>query len=134
MLDLVKRYSGETGFLRARAAVRPIIRRSQPVAGPIPGLNGQFVFSGLGSKGVTTSPWAAAQLAEHLVHGAELPPDLLPARYGNNAARFPYFLERDSYFPCQNALNTITCGLICERRTRTWEIRYGSICLTSAAP
>ena len=30
MLDLVKRYSGETGFLRARAAVRPIIRRSQP--------------------------------------------------------------------------------------------------------
>ena len=79
MLDLVRRYSGEMNVIRARAAVRPIIRRSQPVAGPIPGLNGQFVFSGLGSKGVTTSPWSAAQLAEHLVHGAELPPDLLPA-------------------------------------------------------
>ena len=65
--------------IRARAAVRPIIRRSQPVAGPIPGLDGQFVFSGLGSKGVTTSPWSAAQLAGHLVCGTDLPPDLLPA-------------------------------------------------------
>lgn len=79
MLDMVKRYSGEMNVIRARAAVRPIIRRSQPVAGPIPGLERQFVFSGLGSKGVTTSPWTAAQLAEHLVHGAVLPPDLLPA-------------------------------------------------------
>ncbi len=79
MLDMVKRYSGEMNVIRARAAVRPIIRRSQPVAGPIPGLERQFVFSGLGSKGVTTSPWTAAQLAEHLVHGTELPPDLLPA-------------------------------------------------------
>lgn len=79
MLDIVQRYAGAVNVLRARAAVRPIIRRSQPVAGPIPGLNGQFVFSGLGSKGVTTSPWAAAQLAEHLAHGTELPSDLIPA-------------------------------------------------------
>lgn len=79
MLDLVKRYSGNMDVIRARAAVRPIIRRSQPVAGPIPGLDGQFVFSGLGSKGVTTSPWSAAQLAGHLVCGTDLPPDLLPA-------------------------------------------------------
>ena len=42
-------------------------------------LDGQFVFSGLGSKGVTTSPWSAAQLAGHLVCGTDLPPDLLPA-------------------------------------------------------
>ena len=66
-------------YAQDRAAVRPIIRRSQPVAGPIPGLDGQFVFSGLGSKGVTTSPWSAAQLAGHLVCGTDLPPDLLPA-------------------------------------------------------
>ncbi len=79
LLDLVKRYNGDIELIRSRAAVRPIIRRSQPVAGPIPGLDGQYVFSGLGSKGVTTSPWASAQLAEHLVNGAQLPPDLLPA-------------------------------------------------------
>lgn len=79
MLDLVKRYTGELNFIRARAAVRPIIRRSQPVAGPVPDLPGQFVFSGLGSKGVTTAPWTASQLADHLLHGADLPPDLLPA-------------------------------------------------------
>ncbi len=79
MLDLVTRYKGEMEIIRSRAAVRPIIRRSQPVAGPIPDLPGQYVFSGLGSKGVTTSPWAAKQLAKHLVDGEELPADLLPS-------------------------------------------------------
>ena len=51
MLDLVKRYSGNIDVIRARAAVRPIIRRSQPVAGPIPGLDGQFIFSGWAARG-----------------------------------------------------------------------------------
>ncbi len=78
-LSLMQRYQGGIEIIRSRAAVRPIIRRSQPVAGPVPGLDGQYVFSGLGSKGVTTSPWTAACLAEHLCAGAELPPDLEPA-------------------------------------------------------
>lgn len=46
MLDMVKRYSGEMNVIRARAAVRPIIRRSQPVAGPIPGLESSSSFPG----------------------------------------------------------------------------------------
>lgn len=78
MIGLAPRYHGEVEMVRARAAIRPIIRRSQPVAGPVPGLEGQYVFSGLGSKGVTTAPWTARQLAEHLHKGAPLPPDLDP--------------------------------------------------------
>lgn len=79
MLDLMTRYKGETEIIRARAAVRPIVRRSQPVAGPIPELEGQYVFSGLGSKGVTTAPWTAAKLADHLQNGTPLPDDLAPS-------------------------------------------------------
>lgn len=78
MLDLLRRYHGDTEVVGARAAVRPIVRRSQPVAGPVPSLDGQYVFSGLGSKGVTTAPWTAARLANHLVRGETLPDDLNP--------------------------------------------------------
>lgn len=83
MLDLISRYKGEYEIIRARAAVRPIIRRGHsvvgPVAGPIPELEGQYFFSGLGSKGVTTAPWTAAILADHLQNSTLLPDDLTPS-------------------------------------------------------
>lgn len=78
LCDLERRYEGEIRLVRARAAVRPIIRYSQPVAGPIPGRTGQYVFSGLGSRGVATSPWVARLLAAHLLEGAPLPEDVEP--------------------------------------------------------
>lgn len=81
MISLSQKYQGSLEFIRARAAIRPIIRRSQPVAGPIPNLPGQFVFSGLGSKGVTTAPWTAAILADHLIKGEPIPADLDPASF-----------------------------------------------------
>lgn len=88
MLSIVRRYKGsDLGYLRARAAVRPIIRRSQPVAGPIPGLAGQYVFSGLGSKGVTTAPWTAAALAAFF------------ARRDGNSLGFISFLILEVRFP-----------------------------------
>lgn len=75
---LAQHWTGEPHLLRYRSAIRPTIRRSQPVAGPIPGLPHQIVFSGLGSKGVTTAPWVAQILTAHLTEGTELPPDLTP--------------------------------------------------------
>ena len=76
-----KRYSGDLEYIGARAAVRPIIqgRGSQPIAGPIPGLEGQYIFSGLGSKGVTSAPWVAQQLAACLAEQIPVPRDLDPA-------------------------------------------------------
>lgn len=79
LADLARRYSGRIEIRRARAAVRPIIRYSQPVAGPIPGRPGHCVFSGLGSRGATTSPWVSRILADHLLDGSPLPDDVEPS-------------------------------------------------------
>lgn len=91
LCDLQRRYLGEVRLVRARAAVRPIIRYSQPVAGPIPGRPGHYVFSGLGSRGVTTSPWVSRLLAAHLLEGQPLPEDVEPSplwkRWEKAAAR-----------------------------------------------
>ncbi len=73
----VQRYSGAYELLRARAAVRPIIRYSQPVAGPLPHSRGHYLMGGLGSRGCTSAPWVSAQLAAHLLEGAPLPADLV---------------------------------------------------------
>ena len=78
-LSLMGHYHGDLVLKRSRAAVRPIIRRSQPVAGQVPGVDGMYVFSGLGSKGVTTAPFVAELLAEHFASGKEIPMDLQPA-------------------------------------------------------
>ena len=76
--SLNQRYQGEYQCLRARAAVRPIIRYSQPVAGALPGMPGQYMLGGLGSRGCTTAPWVSQQLTKLLMQGEELPADLEP--------------------------------------------------------
>lgn len=79
MHEFTKRYDGDWTIVRMRAAVRPIIRHSQPVAGAIPERAGHYMLSGLGSRGCTTAPWVSEQLAQHLLKGSELPQDLSPA-------------------------------------------------------
>lgn len=59
--------------VRHEAAVRPIIRNSQPVYLEHPERQGLGLFNGLGSKGVTYAPKVARLIAEHLVEGAPLP-------------------------------------------------------------
>lgn len=58
-----------------RAAVRPVIRRSQVFLGVHPAHRRVAFFNGLGSKGVLNAPWYAAQLAGHLLDGTPLPAD-----------------------------------------------------------
>jgi glycine oxidase len=58
-----------------RAAVRPVIRRSQVFLGVHPAHRRVAFFNGLGSKGVLNAPWYAAQLAAHLLDGTPLPDD-----------------------------------------------------------
>lgn len=80
LYELRQRYQGDVEVLRARAAVRPIIRYSQPVAGALPERPGHYLMAGLGSRGCTTSPWVSEQLANHLCDAAKypLPKDLIP--------------------------------------------------------
>jgi glycine/D-amino acid oxidase-like deaminating enzyme len=58
------------------AAVRPILRKSQPYIGNHPDHPEVSFFNGLGSKGVTTAPSVAAHFAAHLVTGCMLDSNL----------------------------------------------------------
>ncbi len=55
------------------AGVRPILRRSQPLIGP---LGGGWMFNALGSKGSLYAPGMAARLARWLVDGLEPEPEV----------------------------------------------------------
>lgn len=61
--------------LEHRAAVRPVIRRSQVFLGTHPAHRQVAFFNGLGSKGVLNAPWFAEQLTHHLLDGTPLPPE-----------------------------------------------------------
>jgi glycine/D-amino acid oxidase-like deaminating enzyme len=51
------------------AGIRPILRRSQPLIGPMP--QGGWMFNGLGSKGSLYAPGMARRLADWLLDGIE---------------------------------------------------------------
>lgn len=56
------------------AGVRPILRRSQPLIGPVDG--GGWMFNALGSKGTLYAPGMAARLARWLLDGREPEPEV----------------------------------------------------------
>ncbi|WP_193210992.1 NAD(P)/FAD-dependent oxidoreductase [Luteolibacter marinus] len=56
------------------AGIRPIVRRSQPVIGPLP--DGRVIFNGLGSKGSLYAPGVATRLERWLTGEAGLDPEL----------------------------------------------------------
>ena len=59
----------EFRVINHEAGIRPILRRSQPLIGPIG--RDQWMFNALGSKGSLYAPGIAAQLADWLVDGKE---------------------------------------------------------------
>jgi len=58
------------------AGIRPIVRQSQPVMGPLAGQGGLVVFNGLGSKGALYAPGAAGGLAAWLLDQAPIDAEL----------------------------------------------------------
>lgn len=56
------------------AGVRPIVRKSQPVIGPLE--DGRIVFNGLGSKGSLYAPGVAGRLAAWLAKETDIEPGL----------------------------------------------------------
>ncbi|MFN5876901.1 MAG: NAD(P)/FAD-dependent oxidoreductase [Ignavibacteria bacterium] len=59
-----------------RAAIRPSTQFKRPLAGSHPKQTSSFVFTGLGTKGALQGPWAAQQLAAHVVDGAPIDPEI----------------------------------------------------------
>lgn len=56
------------------AGIRPIVRRSQPVIGPLP--DGRVIFNGLGSKGSLYAPGVAARLVAWLENETDIEGEL----------------------------------------------------------
>jgi len=73
-LEMLAQKLGGPGFrvLDHQAGIRPILRRSQPLIGPLG--DDQWMFNALGSKGSLYAPGIAAQLADWLVDGTEPDP------------------------------------------------------------
>jgi glycine/D-amino acid oxidase-like deaminating enzyme len=69
--SIARNLGGDDYTIRAHdAGIRPILRKSQPVAGKIsPDV---YVLNGLGSKGSLSAPWASRCLVEHLLEGVPL--------------------------------------------------------------
>jgi len=63
---------GEYKIIDQYAAVRPTVRDRRPFVGEHPELKNVFCFNGMGTKGVTLSPFFAQQFTEHLYEGAEI--------------------------------------------------------------
>ena len=68
---IARRLGGDDAFgiVAHEAGVRPIIRRSEPVIGPLG--DGDWIFNGLGSKGSLFAPEMARHLAAWLCDGTE---------------------------------------------------------------
>lgn len=64
----------------SRHGVRLALPDRRPVAGHLPGQPAIAILAGFGGRGVLHAPWAAARLAENLLHGTPIPPDLTPQR------------------------------------------------------
>lgn len=61
-------------------AVRPSSVDRRPIIGKHHHLEHVYIFNGMGSKGVMLAPWFASKLSGHLLHGEELPEEILPYR------------------------------------------------------
>jgi glycine/D-amino acid oxidase-like deaminating enzyme len=71
LMEMARLLGGdEFEILAHEAGIRPILRKSQPVAGAIS--DGVYVLNGLGSKGSLYAPWAAEKLVNLVVDGEPL--------------------------------------------------------------
>jgi glycine oxidase len=82
--EIAARLGGE-GFqvIDHTAGIRPILRRSQPLIGPMP--EGGWMFNALGSKGSLYAPGMSQRLAEWLIDGVEPEPEVDIRAFSNGS-------------------------------------------------
>lgn len=76
-------WQGKATINRQWAGARPTTPDRRPYVGALPGTINQFIFNGLGTKGVSLSPFFAEQLTKHITQGTPLPNAVNPARFSN---------------------------------------------------
>ena len=75
VLEIIHALGGqEFEVIHHEAGIRPILRRSEPLIGPLDG--GNWMFNGLGSKGSLYAPGMARRLADWLIDGLEPEPEV----------------------------------------------------------
>jgi glycine oxidase len=80
LLDkLARLWSGEVHVVDHWAGVRPGAKDRRPILGRTHERN--LIFTGLGSRGALLAPWCAQHLADHLLHGKPLDPEVDIARF-----------------------------------------------------
>ena len=73
--EIARRLGGEDfQTIQHDVGIRPILRRSQPLIGPL--AQGGWMFNALGSKGSLYAPGMATRLAEWMVDGIEPEPEV----------------------------------------------------------
>lgn len=73
---IIRKLGGENfRVISHEAGIRPILRRSEPLIGPL-GEGGDWMFNGLGSKGSLYAPGVAARLMKWIAEGIECDGDL----------------------------------------------------------
>lgn len=68
-------------IIEHKAAVRPTVKDRRPFLGIHPQFKSLAVFNGLGTKGASLGPFFAKQMAEHLINGSEIDPEVNIERY-----------------------------------------------------
>lgn len=63
------------------AGIRPTVPDRRPILGPIPGKPEQYLFNGLGTKGVLLAPLLAKRFFDYLLHNTPIPAELHIARF-----------------------------------------------------
>lgn len=66
-----------------RAAIRPTVRDRRPFLGTHPTHSRVHIFNGLGTKGASLAPYWATHLADHLIAGTPLDPEVDIKRFGH---------------------------------------------------
>lgn len=80
LLDKLSRiWNEEVQLLEHWAGVRPAAKDRRPILGRT-GAH-EAVFTGMGSRGGLLAPWCAAHLADHLLNGTPLDPEVDAARF-----------------------------------------------------
>jgi len=73
ILEKVSKFvTSPVGVLGHRVGIRPAVKDRRPLLGQHPEKSNQYLFSGLGSKGVSMAPALALQLYAHIAHDASL--------------------------------------------------------------
>lgn len=82
-LENLARLLGDGDFevVAHQAGIRPIVRRSQPVVGPIDDSGTVLVCNGMGSKGTLTAPWASRALVDWWCRDVPIEPSLAAMDY-----------------------------------------------------